>query len=183
MTCGFSVLRSTTELFESLLWNYLGIYTAFFEYTESCTQNQRLKRPLLYYWAIYPLYLNSLIIDISYLCIHVQNKNMLYTWIIQTAAIPNFSSFTLCLYLVGLIGVIYNQKNFLITMLNIELVYLAVITSFLFISLYVCYMVQIYSLMLLVIAASESVIGLGILVLLFRFNRSINFTKYQELRG
>jgi NADH:ubiquinone oxidoreductase subunit K len=33
------------------------------------------------------------------------------------------------------------------------------------------------------IAASESAIGLGILIVLYRFGKSIDFYDYQELKG
>jgi len=42
---------------------------------------------------------------------------------------------------------------------------------------------QIYGLCLLIIAAAESAIGLGLLVVLFRFGGSIDFIDYEELKG
>ena len=42
---------------------------------------------------------------------------------------------------------------------------------------------QIYAIILLVIAASESAIGLGMLIVLYRFGQSIDFEDYQELKG
>jgi NADH:ubiquinone oxidoreductase subunit K len=42
---------------------------------------------------------------------------------------------------------------------------------------------QIYALLLLVIAAAESAIGLGVLIVLYRFGNSIEFNNYQELKG
>jgi len=42
---------------------------------------------------------------------------------------------------------------------------------------------QIYAILLLIIAAAESAIGLGMLIVLYRFGQSINFEDYQELKG
>jgi NADH:ubiquinone oxidoreductase subunit K len=42
---------------------------------------------------------------------------------------------------------------------------------------------QIFSLLLVVLAAAESAIGLGILIVLYRFGLSIDFIQYQELKG
>ncbi len=42
---------------------------------------------------------------------------------------------------------------------------------------------QIYALLLLILAAAESAIGLGILIVLYRFGSSIEFQNYQELKG
>jgi len=42
---------------------------------------------------------------------------------------------------------------------------------------------RIFALTILAIAASESAVGLGILVVLFRFTRNITFQAFQELKG
>lgn len=42
---------------------------------------------------------------------------------------------------------------------------------------------QIYAIFLLILAAAESAIGLGILIVLYRFGSSIEFKDYQELKG
>lgn len=42
---------------------------------------------------------------------------------------------------------------------------------------------KIYSLLLLILAASESAVGLGILIVLYRFGKAIDFLTYQTLKG
>lgn len=42
---------------------------------------------------------------------------------------------------------------------------------------------QIYALLLLVLAAAESAIGLGILVILYRFGKTVDCQEYEELKG
>jgi NADH-quinone oxidoreductase subunit K len=79
---------------------------------------------------------------------------------------------------------IFNYKNFLITMISIELIYLGAITSFVVLGV-VSHDARgaIYGLTLLILAACESAIGLGILIVLYRFGRSIGFNSYQQLGG
>jgi len=79
---------------------------------------------------------------------------------------------------------IFNYKNFLITMMSVELMYLGVITSFVVYGV-VCHDPRgsIYALALLILAACESAVGLGILIVLHRFGRSIAFASYQQLGG
>jgi len=62
--------------------------------------------------------------------------------------------------------------------------YLGIVTSFTIISVYTFDPVgQIYALTLLILAASESAVGLGMLIVLFRYGNNIEFENYQELRG
>lgn len=49
--------------------------------------------------------------------------------------LPHFSLFTI-LYLIGLLGMIFNYKNFLVTMMSVELMYLGVVANFVLVSLF-----------------------------------------------
>jgi len=88
------------------------------------------------------------------------------------------------LFAAGLFGRIFNYKNFLITIRAVELRYLGIITSFV---LYGCERQDargaIYALLLIIRAACESAIGLGLIIVLYRFGRSIDFSFYEELGG
>lgn len=86
--------------------------------------------------------------------------------------------------LIGLLGAVHNQKNFLIAMMGIELMYLGLIGLFFWTSSVLNDAQGLVSgLVFLTIAASESALGLGILVVLFRFSQSISFNSYQELKS
>jgi NADH:ubiquinone oxidoreductase subunit K len=88
------------------------------------------------------------------------------------------------LFLIGLTGIIFNYRNYLITMFCIELMYLGITISFIILAnAMLDFKGQIYAILLLVLAAAESAVGLGILIVLYRFGKSVNFDKYQELRG
>jgi len=69
-------------------------------------------------------------------------------------------------------------------MLCIEIMYLGITICFLIVSVATADPKgQIYGLILLIAAAAESAIGLGVLVVLYKFGNSIDFSDYQELRG
>lgn len=100
------------------------------------------------------------------------------------SALPAWLAFSFLLFFFGLLGMIFNYKNFLVTMMAVELMYLGAVTSFvLFGTSQHDHRASIYGLILLILAACESAIGLGILIVLYRFGRSIDFTAYQQLGG
>ena len=90
----------------------------------------------------------------------------------------------LLLSFIGLSGIVFNYWNYLVTMLCVEIMYLGITVCFLIVSVATADPKgQIYGLILLIVAAAESAIGLGILVVLYKFGNSIDFSDYQELRG
>lgn len=103
--------------------------------------------------------------------------NDLYNW-------AGWVNFSILLYFIGILWLLLNWKNFLITLLCIELMYFGIVTSFILISSATNdHKGQIYALMLVILAAAESAIGLGILIVLYRFGKSIHFLDYKELKG
>jgi len=88
------------------------------------------------------------------------------------------------IFLIGICGLAYNVTNFFTAMLCIELMYLGIIGSFLLICVetnnYISY---IYGLIILILAACESAIGLGILIILYRLGKTIKINSYIALRG
>jgi NADH:ubiquinone oxidoreductase subunit K len=88
------------------------------------------------------------------------------------------------LLLFGLLGIAFSYTNYLVTMMAIELMYLGAVSSFV---IYSTYSIDprglIYGLTLLILAACESAIGLGLVVVLYRFGQSIELSDYQELGG
>ena len=91
--------------------------------------------------------------------------------------------FSFYIYIFGLIGLILNLKNILISLLFVELTYFGIITFVLAISL-VNFLVNgfIFALLLILAAASESAVGLGILICVFTFEKKITFDFLVELR-
>ena len=88
------------------------------------------------------------------------------------------------IFLIGIFGIVFNYKNLLITMLSVELMYLGIVSGFAVLSFFM-YDIQgqIWALVILILAASESAVGLGLLILLYRSKGQIVFTDLTTLRG
>jgi NADH:ubiquinone oxidoreductase subunit K len=111
-------------------------------------------------------------------------NELLLTYSPNTLLGTQFLALVYLVFLIGLSGLVFNHKNFLLTLFSIEIMYLGVTLAFIIISISTGDVKgQIYAILLLIIAAAESAIGLGILIVLYRFGKSINFEDYQELKG
>ena len=88
----------------------------------------------------------------------------------------NFLLFmTLSLFIIGLLGLVLNRKNFLIVIISIELLLLAINLNFIVFSVFLDDLVgQIFVIFILTIAATESAIGLAILILYYKINNKIS---------
>ena len=91
-------------------------------------------------------------------------------FLMEFSSVNNFQAasllFSFFLYAIGLLGMIFNYKNFLVTMMSVELMCLGAITSFGLIS-----------------TAYKYVTSLEVVIILYRFGRSIDFASYQKLGG
>lgn len=78
------------------------------------------------------------------------------------------------IYLIAFLGLIFNKRNILISILCIELLLLSINLNFLIFSLYLDDCVgQTFVIFILTIAATESVIGLAILFSYYKLTQSI----------
>jgi NADH-quinone oxidoreductase subunit K len=69
-------------------------------------------------------------------------------------------------------------------MLFIEVMYVGIFLYFILSSMYLNSPIgQIYALVILITAACESAVGLGILLVLFKNDYTINFKNFTELKG
>jgi len=88
------------------------------------------------------------------------------------------------LFVIGIFGVFLNKKNIIIILMSIELMLLAVNINFVAFSSYLNdIMGQIFSLLILTVAAAEAAIGLVILVIYFRNKGSISVDDINEMKG
>ena len=79
------------------------------------------------------------------------------------------------LFLIGVLGLVLNRKNILITLMSIELMLLAVNLNFVIFSIYLDDITgYIFVLFILTIAAAESAIGLAILTVYYRLKNTKN---------
>jgi NADH-quinone oxidoreductase subunit K len=88
------------------------------------------------------------------------------------------------LFAISVVGIFLNRKNILIVLMAIELMLLAVNINFVAFSRYLNDPSgQIFVFFILTVAAAESAIGLGILVVLFRNLNTINVNDIDKLKG
>ena len=82
------------------------------------------------------------------------------------------------LFLFSTVGIIFNNRNILITIMCIELVLLSLNLNFIIFSTYLDDLYgQLFSLFILTIAASESAIGLAIIIIYYRIRGSISMNQ------
>ena len=85
---------------------------------------------------------------------------------------------------VGIIGIFLNRKNIIILLMAIELMLLAVNMNFIAFSYYLGDIAgQIFVFFILTVAAAEAAIGLAIIIIVFRNNRSIDVEDINRLKG
>jgi NADH-quinone oxidoreductase subunit K len=85
------------------------------------------------------------------------------------------------LFFIGILGLVLNRKNIIITLMALELMLLAVNLNFIIFSVYLDDIVgQVFVLFILTIAATESSIGLALLMLYFKLKNSIHMEKIKK---
>ena len=83
-------------------------------------------------------------------------------------------SLTLVLFLIGILGFVFNRKNIILMLISIEIMLLSITSLILLSSLnYDDILGQIFSIYIIAIAGAESAIGLGLLVAFYRVRGSI----------
>jgi len=88
------------------------------------------------------------------------------------------------LFFIGIIGLVLNRKNILITIISLELMLLAVILNFIIFSLYLDDILgQVFVLFILTIAASESATGLALLTVYYKLKNSIQINKVKNFKN
>jgi NADH:ubiquinone oxidoreductase subunit K len=91
---------------------------------------------------------------------------------------------SMILFLLGIWGIFLNRKNIIIMLMSIELMLLAVNMNFLVFSVYLDDMIgQLFSLLILTVAAAESAIGLALLVVYYRVRGTIAVEFISLLKG
>ena len=88
------------------------------------------------------------------------------------------------LFMIGVVGIFLNRKNIIILLMAIELMLLAVNMNFIAFSYYLGDIAgQIFVFFILTVAAAEAAIGLAIIIVVFRNNRSIDVEDINRLKG
>ena len=85
------------------------------------------------------------------------------------------------LFLIGLLGLVLNRKNILITIMSVELMLLAVNLNFITFSIYLDDVNgYIFVIFILTIAATESAIGLAILSAYYKLKQTIQIDRIKN---
>nr|AHX02517.1 NADH dehydrogenase subunit 4L [Schimmelmannia schousboei] len=93
----------------------------------------------------------------------------------------NTSSF---LFLISVLGMFLNQKNILVMLMSLEMMFLSITFNLIFSSIYLDDISgQIFSLLILTVAAAESSIGLAILVVYYRIRSVITVELMSLMKG
>ena len=88
------------------------------------------------------------------------------------------------LFMIGVVGIFLNRKNIIILLMAIELMLLAVNMNFITFSYYLGDLAgQIFVFFILTVAAAEAAIGLAIIIIVFRNNRTIDVEDINQLKG
>ena len=88
------------------------------------------------------------------------------------------------LFTLAVAGIFINRKNLILLLMCIELMLLAVNFNFIAFSRYLGdELGQVFVFFILTVAAAEAAIGLAILVVLFRNQRSINVDELDGMKG
>ena len=88
------------------------------------------------------------------------------------------------IFTLGVVGIFLNRKNVILILMCVELVLLAVNINFVAFSAYLGDLVgQIFTMVILTVAAAEASIGLAILVVYFRNRASIDVDDLRQMKG
>ncbi len=88
------------------------------------------------------------------------------------------------LFTLGIFGIFLNRKNLIVIMMSIELMLLAVNINMVAFSAYLNDLIgQVFTMLILTVAAAEAAIGLAIVVVFYRNKRSIEVDDINEMKG
>ena len=88
------------------------------------------------------------------------------------------------IFSLGIIGIFLNRKNIIVILMSIELILLSVNVNLVSFSIFLQDLVgQIFTMLILTIAAAEAAIGLAIIVIFYRNKGSIRVEDIHEMKG
>tara|TARA_A100000164_G_C21443735_1_gene556747 strand:- start:73 stop:384 length:312 start_codon:yes stop_codon:yes gene_type:complete len=88
------------------------------------------------------------------------------------------------IFSLGMIGIFLNRKNVIVILMSIELILLAVNINLVSFSIFLQDIVgQIFTMLILTVAAAEAAIGLAIIVAYYRNKGSIRVEEINQMKG
>jgi NADH-quinone oxidoreductase subunit K len=102
----------------------------------------------------------------------------------MTIGLSHFLVVAAILFTIGVIGIFINRRNIIVILMGIELILLAVNINFVAFSVYQHNLVgQIFTMLVLTVAAAETAIGLAIMVVYFRNRGDIAVENVNRMKG
>jgi NADH-quinone oxidoreductase subunit K len=102
----------------------------------------------------------------------------------MTIGLPHYLATASILFTIGVLGIFINRRNVIVILMSIELILLAVNINFVAFSAFQHNMVgQIFTMIVLTVAAAEAAIGLAILVVYFRNRGNIEVEDIHLMKG
>jgi len=102
----------------------------------------------------------------------------------MTIALGHYLAVAAILFTIGVAGIILNRKNIIVILMSVELMLLAVNINLVTFSSFLGELTgQVFSLLILTVAAAEAAIGLAILVVYFRNRGSIDVEDINAMKG
>ena len=88
------------------------------------------------------------------------------------------------IFFLGVMGIFLNRKNVIVILMSVELILLAVNINLVSFSIYLQDITgQIFTMLILTVAAAEAAIGLAIIVAYYRNKGSIRVESIDEMKG
>ena len=88
------------------------------------------------------------------------------------------------IFSLGIIGIFLNRKNVIVILMSIELILLAVNINLVSFSIFLQDIVgQVFTMLILTVAAAEAAIGLAIIIAYYRNKGSIRVEEINQMRG
>jgi NADH-quinone oxidoreductase subunit K len=102
----------------------------------------------------------------------------------MTIGLSHYLAVAAILFTIGVFGIFINRKNVIVILMSVELILLAVNINFVAFSTHLGDVVgQVFTLIVLTVAAAEAAIGLAILVAYFRNRGSIAVEDINMMKG
>ena len=102
----------------------------------------------------------------------------------MTIGLSHFLTVAAILFTIGVIGIFINRRNIIVILMAIEMMLLAVNINFVAFSVYQHNLIgQVFTMIVLTVAAAEAAIGLAILVVYFRNRGDIAVEGVNMMKG
>ena len=102
----------------------------------------------------------------------------------MTIGLSHYLTVAAILFTLGIFGIFLNRKNLIVIMMSIELMLLAVNINLVAFSAALGDLVgQVFTMLVLTVAAAEAAIGLAIVVVFYRNRRSIAVEDINRMKG